>query len=789
MLHVLVDGRVIDHPTAGGRGVGRYTVGFVRGLLGFPDRARVEVLVDTTEQRSAWVAAIPEVSCRPLVASTVRGVVDGCDANSDRPWFVCTQQMLHPIPLDVVPRFVTEAGLPVVGVTHDVIPRRYPSRYLVDPSAVMQTKVREILVRTFDAMVSNSIFSADTTAEVIGFPRARIFPVGAAVEPRFAPGSDDPAALDRLFGRGVDRSRALVVAVTGGDDRKNTAGLIRGWAMLPDDVRASHQLVVACEAVPAVRGRWNHVAVHAGLTTSGAPGSSASADVAITGSITDDEMVALYRRAVLSVFPSLEEGFGLPVAEAAACGCAVICANNSSLPEVIGDASATFDAHDTGDMAAAIEHALRDDAHRAHLRTIARGAAGRWTFEAVGRATVEALESCEPRARLREVPRRVALLGPFEGSPSGIGRYDRLVADAWDELGGVEIDRWVDVTASPAVVVEGECNAGGVGRYVRTHDVDHVVAVLGSSPYHAIVAARAAEAPCHLWLHEPTLVGCHVGVGHLSASRSWAEERVREVLRADLVDESRWPGDLLDAAAHHRAGITLLGPVLLRARSVIVSSREAADVVTSEIARLGAPAVPVMVAPLAHEELAPVSMSSSRRVVSAGWLDDRRRANVLVRAVARVDGATLEFVGPSDPVVRATLESLATSLGVSDRVTFAGRVDADEYDRRLRGARVGVQLRRDARGQRSAAVADLRARGIPVVTDFEDGGTHLDEDALVREITALLNDDAAWRIAADRSHGIARGWTYRHVARALRTWLERVSEIEPSSVVDAASLG
>jgi len=116
-------------------------------------------------------------------------------------------------------------------------------------------------------------------------------------------------------------------------------------------------------------------------------------------------------------------------------------------------------------------------------------------------------------------------------------------------------------------------------------------------------------------------------------------------------------------------------------------------------------------------------------------------------------------------------------------------VDTDEYDRRLRGARVGVQLRRDARGQRSAAVADLRARGIPVVTDFEDGGTHLDEDALVREITVLLNDDAAWRIAADRSLGIARGWTFRHVARALRAWLERVSEIEPSSVVDAASLG
>lgn len=788
MLHVLVDGRVIDHPTAGGRGVGRYTIGFVRGLLGFPERARVEVLVDTPEQRSAWEESIPEVSCRPLEASTIRGVVGGFDANVDRPWFVCTQQMLHPIPLDVVPRFVTEAGLPVVGITHDVIPQRYPSRYLVDPSAVTQVKVREILLRTFDAMVSNSTFSADTTAEVVDFPRARIFPVGAAVEPRFAPGPDEPAALEGLFARGVDRSRRLVVAVTGGDDRKNTAGLIRAWALVPDALRASHQLVVACEAVPVVRGRWNHVAVHAGLITSGSPGSSTTADVAITGSISDDEMVALYRRATLSVFPSLEEGFGLPVAEAAACGCPVICSDNSSLPEVIGDASATFDAHDIGDMAAAIEHALVDDTHRANLRAIAARSAARWTFAAVGRATVEALESCSTPTRPREVPRRVALLGPSERSATGVGNYNRHLADAWGRLGEPSLERWVDVTASPTVLVEGETNAGGVGRYVRAHDVDHVLAVLGSSPYHAIAASRAAEVPCHVWLHEPTLVGCVVGVGHLSASRGWAEERAREALRADRVDESRWPDDLLDSTAYHTAGITLLGPVMRRARSVIVSSHDAAQVVTDERRRLGVEPVPILVAPHAHHVLDRVGLVEQRHIVSAGWLDASRRGEVLIRALARIPGATLEFVGPHDPDVRSVLLELIDTLGVAGRVTFAGRVDDVEYDRRLRTARVGVQLRVGARGQRSGAVADLRSRGVPTVTDFEDGDVPIDVENLTARLTELLNDDAAWRRAADTTFDAARSWTFEHVARSVRVWLDAVAHLEPTSVVDAASL-
>ena len=788
MLHVLVDGRVIDHPTAGGRGVGRYTVGFVRGLLGFTERARVEVLVDHPEQERAWLDALPEVSCRPLSAATIREVVEGCDPNVDRPWFVCTQQMLHPIALDVVPRFVTEAGIPVVGITHDVIPQRFPSRYLVDPVAATQVKVRETLLRTFDAMVSNSVFSADTTAEVIGFPRERIFPVGAAVEPRFSVGADEPAALAALFARGVDRSRRPVVAVTGGDDRKNTPGLIRAWALLPESLRAGHQLVVACEAVPAVRDRWNHVAVHAGLTTSGRPGSSSAADVAITGTVTDDEMVALYRRATLSVFPSLEEGFGLPVAEAAACGCPVICSNNSSLPEVIGDPLATFDAHDTGDMAAAIEQSLVDDAHRSRLRELAARAAARWTFDNVGRATVEALESCSTTARLNRVPWRVALMGPFGQSATGVGNYDRHVAEAWDRVVDCELERWVDVTASPAVLGEGERNAAGVGRHVRAHDVDHVVAVLGSSPYHAITAARAAETACHVWLHEPTLVGCHVGVAHLSASRRWAEEHVRDELRADLVDESRWPNDLLDARAHHKAGITFLGPVLRRARSVIVSSREAADVVAVEFARLGVAPVPVLVAPHANHVLERATMVGGPRVVSAGWLDDTRRPDVLVRAVALVDGATLEFVGPHDPSVRESTEALAESLGAAARVSFVGHVSDDEYDRRLRAARVGVQLRRDARGQRSGAVADLRSRGIPTITDLDDGEATISVDSLTAALAPLLFDDEAWRRASDATFVAAREWTFEHVARAVRRWLDEVPDLDSSAVVDASSL-
>ena len=229
---VLVDGRVISHPTAGGRGVGRYTIGLVRAM--HESGAAVTVMNATLADEQMWLDAIPSLRVAPFEPGTVRAV-------SADTWFMCTQMMLHPIPLDVVPRMITEAGLRVVGVLHDVIPYRYPDQYLTDPSALRQSQLRTMLVRTFDAMVANSTFSADTGSPVLDFNRSQIHVVGAAVEPQFCEGLVSESRLLRLIDKGVDLARGLVVAVTGGDDRKNTPRLIRAWGSIAADIRAYHR--------------------------------------------------------------------------------------------------------------------------------------------------------------------------------------------------------------------------------------------------------------------------------------------------------------------------------------------------------------------------------------------------------------------------------------------------------------------------------------------------------------------------------------------------------------------
>lgn len=89
--------------------------------------------------------------------------------------------------------------------------------------------------------------------------------------------------------------------------------------------------------------------------------------VIFAGYVDDDTLAALYSGARGFIYPSLYEGFGLPVLEAMASGCPVICSNAASLPEVAGDAALLVDPHAPADLAAAMERVAQDDAVRRQL--------------------------------------------------------------------------------------------------------------------------------------------------------------------------------------------------------------------------------------------------------------------------------------------------------------------------------------------------------------------------------------------------------------------------------------
>ena len=154
------------------------------------------------------------------------------------------------------------------------------------------------------------------------------------------------------------------------EPRKNIAGLLNAYAELSSDVRESFTMVLA-----GGKG-WLDREIKTQLDTLG------QLDIVVTGYVPDEDLPALYSGASLFVYPSLYEGFGMPPLEAMACNTPVIASDNSSLPEVLGDAGILVDARDSTALARHIEKVLYDPTLADELRRKGLARAEAFTWEA-----------------------------------------------------------------------------------------------------------------------------------------------------------------------------------------------------------------------------------------------------------------------------------------------------------------------------------------------------------------------------------------------------------------------
>jgi glycosyltransferase involved in cell wall biosynthesis len=178
----------------------------------------------------------------------------------------------------------------------------------------------------------------------------------------------------------------FVLSVGTLEPRKNLPRLVAAYRELDEDLRRAHPLVV----VGAVGWRTGET-----LEALRSLGDSC----VMLGRVSDAALAELYRRCAVFCYPSLGEGFGLPVLEAMAAGAAVLTSNTSSLPEVGGDAVAYTDPYDVREISAQIETLLRSPELRSDLATRARARSKQFSWERFAQITVEVLERTADAAR------------------------------------------------------------------------------------------------------------------------------------------------------------------------------------------------------------------------------------------------------------------------------------------------------------------------------------------------------------------------------------------------------
>ncbi len=212
-----------------------------------------------------------------------------------------------------------------------------------------------------DRIAAVSAFTADQTADLLGFPRERIVVVPHGVDPP----TQFPDNELKDFRQEHGLQRPFLLSIGALQERKNISRLVEAFERLPGELL----LVLA--------GSTGYGGERIAARIAASP---AGERIVQLGYVDDDAKAKLYRTAHALAFPSLDEGFGIPILEAMSAGLPVLTSNCSAMPEVAGDASVLVDPHNSAAIAEGLQRIVEDEALRQNLREkgLARAAEFTW---------------------------------------------------------------------------------------------------------------------------------------------------------------------------------------------------------------------------------------------------------------------------------------------------------------------------------------------------------------------------------------------------------------------------
>jgi glycosyltransferase involved in cell wall biosynthesis len=284
--------------------------------------------------------------------------------------------------------------VPTVVTIHDMSLTLYP-RYHPPRRVLLNRPFVDLAARRADAIITVSQSAKRDIIRLYGLSPERVHVVHEAAAPSFRP-VGDRAVLDRVRQRYALADRFILYVGTI-EPRKNLPKLIEGFAARRTAGDLPHQLVCA--------GPYGWLS---GDIAKKIRRLRVADAVRFTGYVPFDDLPALYNLAEMFVFPSLYEGFGLPVVEAMASGTPVITGHVPALAEVAGAAVEHVDSLDAGTLGDAMVALARNRERREHLISLGLARARMFSWERAARETLDVYRLAVNRAAGRAVPEAAA---------------------------------------------------------------------------------------------------------------------------------------------------------------------------------------------------------------------------------------------------------------------------------------------------------------------------------------------------------------------------------------------
>ncbi|MCX2726755.1 glycosyltransferase family 1 protein [Thermomicrobium sp. 4228-Ro] len=293
------------------------------------------------------------------------------------PWVTLDCDVVHG-PVNVLPLALAKPGIVTV---HDLAFLHFPEHYPVAKRWYLRL-MTGMSVRRARCVIAVSEHTRRDVVLAYGVAPEKVIVIPNGIDADWTRVPESELARWRAE-RGLPERFLLFVGTI--QPRKNLLTLLRAIRHLPDEVDWPLYVVGA-------RG-WKDSPVYRAVRELGL-----EQRVVFVGYAPPEELRYWYSAATLFVYPSLYEGFGLPVLEAMACGTPVITSDRSSLPEVAGGAALLVDPSDAGALAAAIAELAADEYRRAMLAQVGQSRAHSFTWERTARDTAEIYRMVARRA-------------------------------------------------------------------------------------------------------------------------------------------------------------------------------------------------------------------------------------------------------------------------------------------------------------------------------------------------------------------------------------------------------
>lgn len=510
------------------------------------------------------------------------------------------------------------------------------------------------------------------------------------------------------------------ILYTGGDDyRKNIETAISGFREINYELRKDYQLVIVCFICEESKTRYFEYSKSIGLNDT---------DVIFTGFVNEEELVALYKKCDVFIFPSLYEGLGLPILEAMYCGAPVIGGNNSSIKEIIVREDALFDSTSPSSIGLCISKVLSDNNYSDELRLYGIKRSREFSWEITSKKAINAIENTIKNNNYllisnivgSKIPaKKLAIFSPLPPCKSGISNY------IIDFLPYLSVHFNIDIFVDRYIVDESVASRFNIYDSRRFESMsksyDAIMYEFGNNTFHHYMIPFLKKFPGVVNLHDAYIGGmiyC-LSIENFNNEMSYShgnDFNVNDIeysienlpCTKSIIDHS------LGIISHSRFNLDIVRKFYKSIQTpyriipqIISVSNEISDEEKSEIRKS-------------------LGFSDNDIILSTfGHIIPNKCFDVLIDSIQFVENRNVKLVFVGELAGKNNISAF-----VNSKIT--GYVFDEVYIKYLQITDIAVQLRKNSRGGTPKSVLDCLSFGIPVIINDHASFTDYPNDVVLK---------------------------------------------------------